>query len=53
MGTEAVLFTPAVGLAIVRVLTLLLIPALPPRLGKLWTAKLRRAPATMAGSRPA
>jgi hypothetical protein len=29
MGTEAVLFTPAVGLAILRVLTLLLIPALP------------------------
>lgn len=29
MTTEAVLFTPAVGLAILRVLTLLLIPALP------------------------
>jgi hypothetical protein len=29
MNTEAVLFTPAVGLAILRVLTLLLIPALP------------------------
>ena len=29
MGTEAVLFTPAVGLAILRVLTLLLIPVLP------------------------
>jgi hypothetical protein len=29
MGAEAVLFTPAVGLAILRVLTLLLIPALP------------------------
>lgn len=29
MSTEAVLFTPAVGLAILRVLTLLLIPALP------------------------
>jgi hypothetical protein len=29
MGAEAVLFTPAVGLAILRVLTLLLIPVLP------------------------
>ncbi len=29
MGTEGVLFTPAVGLAILRVLTLLLIPVLP------------------------
>lgn len=29
MGAEAVLFTPAVGLAILRVLTLVLIPALP------------------------
>ena len=29
MGGEAVLFTPAVGLAILRILTLLLIPVLP------------------------
>jgi hypothetical protein len=47
MSGEAILFTPAVGLAILRVLTLLLLPVLP--LAALWQALVR--PAASGGSR--
>lgn len=44
MGAEALIFTPAVGLAILRVLSLLLIPVLP-------LAALRRTEAAMGPAR--